>query len=72
MPTPRQQQVSLTDTPYYHCLFFVRKLDVFVALFYVVKTLLQVKVTNTDEVGLKRDCSFYPLSFLLLSARMQS
>jgi hypothetical protein len=67
MPQSRKTQVSLIDTPYYHCVSrCVRR------SFCVAKINLRDRVTNIAEVGWKIDCCFYRQCFRLAFVHMRS
>jgi hypothetical protein len=66
MPQPRKNQISLIDTPLYHCVSrCVRR------SFYVVRINLRGRVMSIAEVGSRCDYYFYRRYFLLVFVPMQ-
>jgi hypothetical protein len=65
MPQSRKTQVSLIDTPYYHCVSrCVRR------SFFAVQISIRGRVTSTAEVGWKNVCCFYRQCFQLIFVLM--
>ena len=60
MPRARSQQISLQDTPCYHCIFLCREYAVFVGRFCVWKIQFLAKALNTAVAGLKSVWVFKP------------
>ena len=68
MPQPRKSQISLIDTPYYHCVFCCVRCSFLCSAVIALRIRLRGADTSIDEVGSKCDDKFLSLLISIGSA----